>query len=106
MSNCSHDDLDLQFRYLGKETEILKQKTEMRGITPTELERLSTDSFMRGVLAMFCYYRDGRPALAKLLERQAVEISETDIERYQERRLISPEQALKIKEDIGICVKK
>lgn len=103
LGNSSHDDLDMQFRYLGSEVSLLTQKNKMRGLDTEDIHNLATDSFMRGVLACFCYYRDGRPAIAKLLERQCLEITEHDISMYKERRLISEDQAKKMKEDIGIC---
>lgn len=103
LGNCSHDDLDLQFRYLGSEVAMMSLKNDCRGIDRSDIERLATDSFMRGVLACFCYYRDGRPAIAKLLERQALEITEHDLEMYQERRLLPVDQLVKLKEDIGLC---
>lgn len=103
LGNSSHDDLDVQFRYLGEAVSLLTQKNTMRGLSTEDIHNLATDSFMRGILACFCYYRDGRPAIAKLLERQCLEITEHDISMYKERRLISDDQAKKLKEDIGIC---
>lgn len=102
LGNCSFDDLDMQFRYLGKEVALLTAKNDVRGIDSQDIENLATDSFMRGVLACFCYYRDGRPAISKLLERQALDISMHDLEMYRERRQLSQEQFETIKECIGL----
>lgn len=102
LDSLSFDDMDYQNRFLVEKAANLLMQNEARGFDADDAKTLYNSGYMRGVLACFCYYKQGRAAISKLIERANLAISAHDVERFVDRRELGAEAEQEFKQELGL----
>lgn len=77
-------------------------QNEARGLEPDDVTTLAQSSYLRGLMACFCYYKQGRAAISKLIERADLPITAKDVERFVDRRELGKEKEETFKQELGL----